>query len=72
MATLSLDIPDAIVPELAAALAARLGVAVPATNAARAQLARDWIKQEAKAALDDWRAQEAGKAARGKPDLGGW
>lgn len=64
MATLSIDIPDALVPDLAKALAQRMEVAEPTTPATRAELARTWIKADMKQVLLDYRAQQAALKVR--------
>jgi len=64
MATLTIDVPDALVPDLTKALAQRMDVAEPTTPAARATLARTWIKEQMKQGLLDYRAQQAALKAR--------
>lgn len=64
MATLTIVVPDAIVPELARALALRMNVPPPTTPQEAADLARAFMKQEAKRALLDLRAQEAAQTTR--------
>ncbi len=79
MAILTLDVPNALVPDLASAIAARMLDAPDAalvaiatkittgqvTTAAEKQaLAEAWIKRDAKSALLDYRAQQASITAR--------
>ena len=64
MASITIDVPDALVPDLSRALALRMGVAEPTTNAERAALARAFLKEQAKQALLDYRAQQAAQAKR--------
>jgi hypothetical protein len=64
MATLTIDVPDTLVVPLGKALARVMMVPEPTTNAERAALARAYMKQQAKAALLDYRAQLAGEVSR--------
>lgn len=79
MATITIDVPDAAIPDLAQALALRLAespdAAVKAvaakvlagqttTGAEKQALARAFMKDAAKGALLDFRAQQAAQAAR--------
>lgn len=83
MATLSIDIPDALVSDLLAAIAPRMVdapqpviAAIAAkvvagqttTNAEKKALAEAWIKRNAKAALLDYRGQVAAIRAREDPN----
>ena len=68
MATVSVTMPDGIVDDLVAALADFLGRPVPTTPQGKADLARDFMKAQAKAVLLDYRGRQAAQAARTKPD----
>ncbi len=71
--SITVDIPDALVGDLVQALALRMGVEVPVTPAGKIQLARDFMKTQAKQALLDWRAAEAARVARQNTgDAGTW
>jgi hypothetical protein len=64
VASVTISIPDALVPPLCTAIAQRLQVPVPTTNVQRADLVRSYLKDEAKRVLLDYRAQEAAVASR--------
>ena len=79
MAIIQIDVPDPIIPDLTQALALRLAespdaavkaVALKAlagqttTGAEKQALARSFMKEAAKVALLDYRAQQAAQAAR--------
>ncbi len=82
MAVLTIDVPDALVGDLLSAIAPRMidapqaavaliankvvaGTATTATE--KKTLAEAWIKRNAVAALQDYRAQVAAVAARADP-----
>lgn len=82
MATLTITVPDAAVPDLtkalgpkmidstdaaAAAVAAKVVAGQTTTGAEKTTLAQAWIKRNAQAALQDYRADVASLAARGDP-----
>lgn len=82
MATLTITVPDAQVPDLikalgprmidstdaaAAAVAAKVVAGTATTAAEKTALAQAWIKRNAVAALQDYRAQVVALAARDDP-----
>lgn len=82
MATLTITVPDALVPDLVKALGPRMvdstdaaaaAVALKVVNgttttaAEKTTLAQAWIKRNALAALQDYRADVAALTARGDP-----
>lgn len=82
MATLTITVPDAAVPDLvkaiaprmidstdaaAAAVAAKVVAGQTTTAAEKTTLAQAWIKRNAVAALQDYRADVASLAARSDP-----
>ena len=64
MASFVVNVPDAAVNDLVAALALRLGVAEPTTPAGKAALAEAWARGELFRVWVDWRAQRAAEQAR--------
>ena len=79
MATLQIDIPDALIPDLTQALALRMQMSPDQAAAAIAQkviagqattdaekrtLARSFMREQARTALADWRAQKAAETTR--------
>lgn len=64
MATVCIDVPDALVTDLSRAIAQRMNVVEPTTGAARLALAQAFIKDAAKQALLDYRAQQAAATFR--------
>ena len=67
MANITIPIPDAIIPDLAKALALRMGAPEPTTNPERVDIVRQSMKQQAKQVLLDYRSQEAARVARENP-----
>jgi hypothetical protein len=70
MATVTIDVPDALVPVLARALADYMREAEPTTGAQRLSLAQRFMKRQAKVVLLDYRAQVAAESSRGNDDDG--
>ncbi len=67
MAIVQIVVPDAAIPELGEALAARMSVPVPATNALKADLFREWVRAEGISLIRNLRLQKASAAEREKP-----
>lgn len=64
MASFTTDVPDILVAPLVAALAAHMGVPVPATDAGKIALAQAFTKAQLKDVLINYRSQQAAQAAR--------
>jgi hypothetical protein len=64
MASVTVSVPDNLVVLLGRALAQAMGEVEPTTNAQRADLAQRFMKQRAKEALLDYRAQIASEQSR--------
>jgi hypothetical protein len=64
VATVSIDVPNTLVPVLSKALALAMREPEPTTNTQRLDLAQRFMKQQAKQALLDYRAQEAAERSR--------
>lgn len=82
MANLAITVPDALVPDLiqaigprmtdstdtaAAAIASKVMAGTTTTAAEKTTLGQAWIKRQAVAALQDYRAQVAALSARSDP-----
>lgn len=87
MATLSITVPDALLPDLTQAFALRMQgttdaalqavvtkvLAGEATTAAeKAALGQAFVKEQTRSALQDYRGQQAALAARTDPTVTGW
>lgn len=73
MAQLCIDVPDAYVPDLAAALAQENGEPEPAaTPIARRDVAIRWLKREWKARIVGYRANRDADASRASNPASGW
>lgn len=67
MATVPITVPDELVAETVLAVAQRLGVAVPPTDAGKLKLAQDYLTEQLAVALIDYRSQRASEFARSNP-----
>lgn len=64
MATVPITVPDELVGETVLAVAQRLGVAAPTTDADKLKMTQDFLTEHLAAALIDYRAQRAAESAR--------
>ena len=64
MASFIMTVPDTIVPLVSKALARRMGIQEPTTDADKVIMAQTFCKQAMKEATMDYRAQEAGVKSR--------
>jgi hypothetical protein len=64
MATAPITVPDELVAETVLAVAQRLGVAVPPTDAGKLKLVQDFLTERLAVVLIDYRSQRAAEVAR--------
>ena len=67
MATVPVEVPNELVAETVLAVAQRLGVAAPTTDAERLKMTQDFLTEHLAVALIDYRSQRASEFARSNP-----